>query len=151
MILSMASKLASFANLTQTMQPDPPLMKADPVNIDLNSNHDNDVIAMDIESKESILIKSILKPESLSLEPTDKRTRTKSNTPRKVQFHIVEGEYGGRGQTEFSKTPKRKSHTKKQLPIGIFDTDSNTDDTLSDIDENSAKKTIINNYLLSHM
>merc|ERR1712048_697582 len=70
-------------------------------------------------------ITSILKPI---------RTKSNSTTPRKVQFTIVEGSFGGKGQTEFQRTPMRRSHTKKQLPLGIFDTDS--DHTVSDADDN---------------
>eukprot|EP01084_Bolivina_argentea_P304667 526240_1 len=90
------------------------------------------------DSSKSIV--SILKPQSVSLEPKDIRTRTQSNTPRKVQFTIVEGKFGGRGLTEYQKTPQRKSHTKRQLPIGMFDKDLNTDADLSDIDETSVFK-----------
>eukprot|EP01083_Nonionella_stella_P111534 327213_1 len=76
------------------------------------------------DSSKSIV--SILKPQSVSLEPKDIRTRTQSNTHRKVKFTRVEGKFGGRGLTEFKKTPQRKGRTKRQLPIGMFDTDTNT-------------------------
>eukprot|EP01084_Bolivina_argentea_P291188 500446_1 len=140
MILSLASKLASFANTTPSKKPE--------------SN--SPLIIPNIETSTSI--KSILKPKSSSLTPKDKRAKSKSNTPRKVQFHIIEGQqYGGRGQTEFVKTPQRKSHTKKQLPIGMFDTDSSIDETdendenLCDIYENSVIKNNINNNLFNNI
>jgi len=68
---------------------------------------------------------------SLSLEPA-----SQSSTPRenRVQFNVIEGvAHGGRGKTEFSKTQSRKSHTKREFPPGMFDTDS--DQTVSDVDE----------------
>merc|ERR1712129_551612 len=62
-----------------------------------------------------------------------KRARSKSNTPRKVKFTVVEGSFGGKGQTEFQRTPLRRSHTKRMIPLGTFDTDS--DHTVSDADD----------------
>eukprot|EP01083_Nonionella_stella_P184453 669685_1 len=122
--LNSASKLASFSSMTLVMTPTNGIQV-----------QQNDVPPPLEPTDSSKSIVSILKPQSVSLEPKDIRTRTQSNTPRKVQFTIVEGKFGGRGLTEFKKTPQRKGRTKRQLPIGMFDTDTNTYTDLSDLDD----------------
>ena len=47
---------------------------------------------------------------------------------------VVDGEYGGRGKTEFTRCPSRKSHTRRPLPPGHFDTDSDSTAGQSDND-----------------
>jgi len=88
-----------------------------------------------VAPQKDVAVPSILRTASSSLEPRDIRNRaalrSNSTTPRKpkvVKFDISGDQcFGGRGRTEFTKTPTRKSHTKKALPIGIFDTDSDGD------------------------
>eukprot|EP00484_Ammonia_sp_Unknown_P003222 CAMPEP_0197073452 /NCGR_PEP_ID=MMETSP1384-20130603/210610_1 /TAXON_ID=29189 /ORGANISM="Ammonia sp." /LENGTH=1048 /DNA_ID=CAMNT_0042512289 /DNA_START=106 /DNA_END=3252 /DNA_ORIENTATION=- len=90
-------------------------------------------------------IRSILKPSSLSLEPRDLRARANINadaSSKKVQFEVPSGEYGGRGKTEFKKCPSRKSHTKRAIPAGTFDTDSDSQPTGSDVDSENANSSL---------
>lgn len=161
MILSIANKIASIANLTPTKSSQPSALtdnNTDTVPMELEPQSDittntntttstssiepetnptlNDETDASNTASTSSPIKSILKPKTLSLEPKDIRARAKSttNTPRKVQFTVVDGAFGGRGKTEYTRCPSRKSHTRRPLPPGHFDTDS--DSTATETDQN---------------
>ena len=97
MILSLASKIASITNMT----PSKVSKAVNTISMEQLSSSTTSVeqsteataikhnsVELNVCNNEDMAIKSILKPQSVSLEPRDKRARTKSNTPRKVQFTV---------------------------------------------------------------